>query len=154
MLRRWRQLRPLLQAVAALVTCAVLVEVVAYAVTGTAPVSRTQQFLISEGYSGWIVVDYSRPECAPAKKEGFSDIFEVPPGGAVCTSTPQPTGWYSTLVYATTQDGTRQKLQFADEIQPGTVWMVAGAIGEDRTILFIGTQEQFNAAQADPDHPR
>ena len=104
-------------------------------------------------FEGWIVIDYERPDCSPADADGPSAVFEVPPTGRIGTSAPEPTGWHSTTVYLVALDGQKTALHFSSSGQPGSVWGVAGILGERRLIYFVGSEAEFNAAQSQSDHP-
>jgi len=51
-------------------------------------------------------------------------------------------------------DGHKTALDFSGSDQPGSVWGLAGILGEHRLIYFVGNEAEFNAAQSQPDRPR
>ena len=57
-------------------------------------------------------------------------------------------------VFIVAPDGQKTGLDFSGSDQPGSVWSLAGILGEHRVIYFVGSEAEFNAAQFRPDHPR
>ncbi len=120
------------------------------------PNPRSFRFLIPEGYSGWVRVEFEIPDAPLLPVEGGQTVLEIPPSGTLRTSSPEQYGWARDeyVFYST-----RGIQPLADSGPGRLIW---GKInGEESSHsgtrkyeeFFVGTQQQFKdqAAQARPE---
>ncbi|MCW3062237.1 MAG: hypothetical protein JWQ02_4058 [Capsulimonas sp.] len=121
------------------------------------------KYLIPQGYTGWIVVQYGmKNKPAIPVVNGFR-VISVKPGGRVRsgitfnyvkTSSPALTGWAEDRCYYNTPQG---PVLIAEQGPQQMVWAMKsgyGGGGDDGVssveYMFIGTQAQYQLAQKGP----
>lgn len=60
-------------------------------------------YILASDFSGWAVIKYSDPSCAPLPKEKDTWIYTIPKSGLFCTSNKPEQGW-SSNTYSYTND--------------------------------------------------
>src|SRR5579863_2671002 len=107
---------------------------------------RSSRFLIPEGYTGWIRIEFEVPGAAPLPVEGGQYIVKIPSTGMLQTSSPEQYGWADDHYYYYSAQNTRP---LPDSGPSGLVWgkingEKAGASGPRKyEEFFVGTQQQF-----------
>jgi hypothetical protein len=109
----------------------------------TRPASR---FLIPEGYTGWIRIEFEVPEAPPLPMESGQYILKVPPDGILRTSSGQQYGWAKDHYYYYSAQATRP---LPNSGSAALIWgringEGSGAAGKQKyEELFVGTEDQF-----------
>lgn len=70
-------------------------------------ISRPLRYELPNQYEGWVLIQYSSPNCEPMKPDGLGEVLLVPEGGRACTSSAPRAGWHSVQYSARTADGFR-----------------------------------------------
>jgi len=92
---------------------------------------------IPEGFVGWIVVQYAKPECVPLPKANGYYVLRVSARGRICTSDSPTSGEAFDKFDFVRADGTTVEID-----QRSLVW--GGAVSSTgRRFVFIGTEEQW-----------
>jgi hypothetical protein len=109
----------------------------------TRPASR---FLIPEGYTGWIRIDFEVQGAPPLPIEGGESILKIPPDGVLRTSSAEQYGWARDHYYYYSAQGTRP---LPDAGSAALIWgkihgQGSGASGKRKyEELYVGTAQQF-----------
>jgi len=109
----------------------------------TRPASR---FLIPEGYTGWVRIEFEVQGAPPLPMEGGQYILKIPPDGKLQTSSGQQYGWAKDHYYYYSAQGTRP---LPDSGSAALIWGKingegSGAAGKKKyEELFVGTEDQF-----------
>ncbi len=109
----------------------------------TRPASR---FLIPEGYTGWIRIEFEVPGAPALPIEGGQYVLKVPPDGILRTSSGQQYGWAKDHYYYYSAQGMRP---LPDSGSAALIWGKingegSGAAGKQNyEELFVGTAQQF-----------
>jgi hypothetical protein len=114
---------------------------------------------IPDGYRGWVEIRAKRPACAPLPKSGDALLFQIPPSGVLCTSSPINAGLGREEFYYV-KNGRRVRLQNSAADPNLMIWAVnyygSGGSGpdyeaeHDRMRFFVGTERDCQAAGLDP----
>src|SRR6202158_5831378 len=54
---------------------------------------RSMRFLIPEGYSGWVRIEFEVPGAPALPEEAGQPLLQIPPSGTLRTSSPEQYGW-------------------------------------------------------------
>ncbi len=109
---------------------------------------RTARFLIPEGYTGWIRVEFEVQGAPPLLMEENHYVFKIPPDGALRTSSPEQYGWARDQYYYYSAQGMRP---LTDSEATGLIWgkingEQSGASGKRKyEEFFVGSVEQFKS---------
>jgi hypothetical protein len=107
------------------------------------PASR---FLIPEGYTGWIRIEFEVQGAPPLPMEAGEYILKIPPDGVLRTSSAEQYGWARDHYYYYSAQGTRP---LSDSGSAALIWgkihgQGSGAAGKRKyEELFVGTAQQF-----------
>jgi hypothetical protein len=110
---------------------------------------RPSQFLIPEGYVGWVRVEYSVPGTPPLPIADGYYVIRIPANGRLKTSTKKDLGWADNQYYYVSGK-TRQPLKEWEYGKDSMVWDNAtSSAGDDDLdtvdlIFFIGTKAQYH----------
>jgi len=109
---------------------------------------RPSRFLIPEGYTGWVRVEFEVPGAAPLPNEAGQYVIKIPPNGSLQTSSPEQYGWAKDGYDYYSAQGTRS---FSDSGPDARIWgklnaEASGASGKRKyEEFFVGTRQQFMA---------
>jgi Family of unknown function (DUF6843) len=104
------------------------------------------RFLIPDGYTGWIRIEFEVPGAPPLPMEGGQYILKIPPDGILRTSSGHQYGWAKDHYYYYSAQGTRP---LPDSGSAALIWGKingegSGAAGKQQyEELFVGTKDQF-----------
>jgi hypothetical protein len=107
---------------------------------------RASRFLIPEGYTGWIRVEFEVPNASPLPMENGQYILKIPPDGLLRTSSLEQYGWAPDHYYYDAAQGVRQLPE------SGPAELVWGRINGEKSAatgkrkyeeFFVGTAQQF-----------
>ena len=100
--------------------------------------SRTpDQWQVPQGFAGWVVVQYTRPECPPLPVSNGYKVLRVSAQGRLCTSDPMPNGEAFDKFEFVDPDGHTTEIDQRSLVWGGT------ASSTGRRFVFIGTEEQW-----------
>ena len=68
---------------------------------------RSFRFLIPEGYSGWVRVEFEAAGAPPLPSEGGQTVLKIPATGVLRTSSPERYGWARDSYYFYSDGGSR-----------------------------------------------
>ena len=117
-----------------------------FSINARSPAPRSLRFLIPEGYSGWIRVEFEIPGAPPLPQDGGQTVIKIPPSGSLQTSSPEQYGWASDS-YAFYSSGRERPIP--DSGAGRLIWgkingEASGSSGRRKyEELFVGTQQQF-----------
>ena len=97
------------------------------------------RFQVSDGYVGWLVVQYQNPACQPLPMESGYNVFRFSGDGRLCTSSRQPEGEAFDRFEYVKGDGALQ------EIDQRTMVWGGVASSSHRSFVFVGNEQQFRA---------
>lgn len=109
----------------------------------TRPASR---FLVPEGYTGWIRVEFEVQGAPPLPMEGGEYVLKIPSDGVLRTSSAERYGWARDHYYYYSAQGTRP---LPDSGSAALIWgkingEESGTSGKRKyEELFVGTAQQF-----------
>lgn len=116
------------------------------------PQERSLRFLIPEGYTGWVRVEFEVAGAPPLPVESGQTVAKLPPTGVLSTSSPEQYGWAEDTYYFYSQNGIRPVPS------NGPQRMIWGKINGEASgpsgkrkyeEFFVGTEQQFRE-QANP----
>src|SRR5580704_8438072 len=87
--------------------------------TGQHSSLRSSQFLIPEGYTGWIRVEFEVQGSPPLPMEGGGYILRIPDDGVLRTSSTEQFGWAKDHYYYYSAQGKRS---LPDSGEAGLIW--------------------------------
>ena len=107
---------------------------------------RSMRFLIPEGYSGWVRIEFEAPGAPALPQEAGATVLRIPSSGRLRTSSPEQYGWVNNSYAFYSSAGVRPI--------PGSgsgklIWgkingEASGASGKRKyEEFFVGTQQQF-----------
>jgi uncharacterized protein DUF6843 len=108
---------------------------------------RSLRFLIPEGYSGWVRVEFEVPDEPVLPSEGGQIVLRIPAGGLLKTSSPEQFGWAKDS-YAFYSAGGLQAIS-----DSGAGRLIWGRLNVEESGLsgkrqyeefFVGTGDQFH----------
>jgi Family of unknown function (DUF6843) len=109
-------------------------------------IHRSSRFLIPEGYSGWIRIEFEVPGAPPLPMEGTQYILKIPSDGTLRTSSAEQYGWADDKYFFYSPQGLRT-LPHSGEAALiwGKINGEAINVGGKRKYeeFFVGTREQF-----------
>ena len=127
-------------------TLALLIAALWLGVSGRKSTHRSSRFLIPEGYTGWIRIEFEVQGAPPLPMEGGQYVIKIPASGTLQTSSPEQYGWADDRYDYYSAQGTRP---LPDSGPAGLIWAKlngekAGASGTRKyEEFFVGTQQQF-----------
>jgi hypothetical protein len=107
---------------------------------------RAARFLIPEGYTGWIRVEFEVPGAPPLPMENGQYILKIPPDGVLRTSSSEQYGWAQDHYYYDSAQGVRALPE------SGPTELVWGRINGEKSAasgkrkyeeFFVGTAQEF-----------
>ena len=107
---------------------------------------RSSQFLIPEGYTGWVRVEFQVQGAPPLPMEAGGYILKVPDSGVLRTSSPEQYGWAKDRYYYYSAEGMRL---IPNSGGGSLIWgqingEAAGVAGRQKyEEFFVGTAQQF-----------
>lgn len=117
---------------------------------------RSMRFLIPEGYSGWVQIEFEAPGAPALPQEGGTTVLQIPPSGTLRTSSPEQYGWVNNSYAFYSSAGVHP----IPDSGPGRlIWgkingEASGASGKRKyEEFFVGTQQQFKG-QAEGGTPK
>jgi hypothetical protein len=114
--------------------------------TGRHSSLRSSRFLILEGYTGWIRVEFEVQGAPPLSTEGGEYILRIPADGILRTSSPEQYGWARDHYYYYSAEGVHP---IPDSGGAPLIWgkingEAFGAGGKRKyEEFFVGTAQQF-----------
>jgi hypothetical protein len=115
---------------------------------------RSLRFLIPEGYSGWVRVEFEVSGAPPLPEEADQSVVKFPAEGKFKTSSPEQYGWANDSYYFYSGSQLRP---LADSGPQQLIWgkingEAVGLSGKRKyEEFFVGTEQQFRD-QAKPEH--
>lgn len=117
---------------------------------------RSMRFLIPEGYSGWVRIEFEIPDAPALPEEAGQPLLRIPPSGTLRTSSPEQYGWINHSYAFYSSAGVHP----IPDSGPGKlIWgkingEASGASGKRKyEEFFVGTQQQFKG-QVDGGNPK
>ena len=107
---------------------------------------RSSRFLIPEGYTGWIRVEFEVQGAPPLSTEGGEYVVRIPADGILRTSSPEQYGWALDHYYSYSAEGVHP---IPDSGDAPLIWgkingEASGALGKRKyEEFFVGTAQQF-----------
>lgn len=107
---------------------------------------RSFHFLIPEGYTGWVRVEFEIPGAPPLPAEAGQTVVKIPSSGLLKTSSPEQYGWAKDDYAFYSSTGVRP---LPDSGSGQRIWgkingEASGSSGKRRyEEFFVGTQQQF-----------
>lgn len=114
--------------------------------TGEHSSLRSSRFLIPEGYTGWIRVEFEVQGAPPLSTEGAEYVLRIPADGILRTSSPEQYGWARDHYYYYSAEGVHP---IPDSGEAPLIWgkingEASGAAGKRKyEEFFVGTAQQF-----------
>ena len=114
--------------------------------TGQHSSLRSSRFLIPEGYTGWIRVEFEVQGAPPLSMEGGEYVLRIPVDGILRTSSPEQYGWALDHYYYDSAEGVHP---IPDSGEAPLIWgringEASGAEGKRKyEEFFVGTAQQF-----------
>ena len=109
----------------------------------TRPASR---FLIPEGYTGWVRIEFEVQDAPPLAMENGEYVLKIPPGGVLRTSSAEQYGWAKDHYYYYSAQAARP---LPDSGSAALIWGKVNGEGSGTSgkqkyeELFVGTAQQF-----------
>lgn len=109
---------------------------------------RSVRFLIPDGYTGWVRIEFEQPGLPPLPAERGQYVARIPLAGTLKTSTQEPFGWANDEYYFYSSDGLRQIPSSAPQ---SLIWGKINGESADTSgttkyeEFFVGTEQQFRA---------
>jgi hypothetical protein len=107
---------------------------------------RSMRFLIPEGYSGWVRIEFEVPDAPALPEDAGQPLLRIPPSGTLRTSSPEQYGWVNNSYAFYSSAGVRR----VPDSGPGKlIWgkingEASGASGKRKyEEFFVGTEQQF-----------
>ena len=135
-------------------------------VSGCMQKRQPDRYLIPQGHTGWVLIEYEVKGTPPAGSENGFNLFKVPRSGRLQTSSPRmQAGWAKDEYYYVDSKGQRQPLKSTGWGKGGMIWGGATSggvitVGDSKgtrkiqtpptQTFFIGTEKQFNKAGPEP----
>jgi hypothetical protein len=114
--------------------------------TGQHSSLRASRFLIPEGYTGWVRVEFEVRGAPPLSTVGGEYVLRIPADGILRTSSSEQYGWARDHYYYHSAEGVRP---IPDSGQAPLIWgkingEASGAAGKRKyEEFFVGTAQQF-----------
>jgi hypothetical protein len=110
------------------------------------PLQRTSRFLIRDGYTGWIRIEFEVPDAPPLPTENSQYVLRIPAEGLLRTSSTEQYGWANDQYFYYSAQG----MSLLPDSGPGElIWGKvngehSGASGKTKyEEFFVGTFQQF-----------
>ena len=107
---------------------------------------RSSRFLIPDGYTGWMQVEFELQDALPLSMEAGEYILKIPASGVLRTSSAEQYGWAKDQYYCYSAEGMRR---IPDSGGDPLIWgringEASGAAGKRKyEEFFVGTAKQF-----------
>jgi hypothetical protein len=107
---------------------------------------RSLRFLIPDGYSGWVRVEFEIPGAPPLPVDAGQTVVKIPSTGSLQTSSPEQYGWANDTYAFYSNAGHRS---IADSGADRLIWgkingEASGSSGKRKyEEFFVGSQLQF-----------
>src|ERR1019366_906876 len=107
---------------------------------------RSSRFLIPEGYTGWIRIEFEVQDALPLAMEGGEYVLRIPADGVLRTSSAEQYGWTQDHYYYYSAQGVRS---LPDSGEAPLIWgksngEASGTAGKRKyEEFFVGTAQQF-----------
>lgn len=117
---------------------------------------RSLEFLIPEGYKGWVRVEFGIPNEPKLSLEGKRTVLKIPPSGVLKTSSSEQYGWAKDSYSYYSSAGERP---LPDSGHGSLIWgkmngAESGSSGKrEYEEFFVGTEEQYED-QAKGEHEK
>ena len=108
--------------------------------------SRSLRFLIPEGYSGWVRVEFEVSGAPPLLSDAGQTVLKIPATGVLRTSSPEQYGWAEDYYYFYSSTGSRP---LPDSGAGKLIWgkingEASGSPGKQKyEEFFVGTSQQY-----------
>ncbi len=96
-----------------------------------------------DGFKGWVVVEYERPDCERLPRESGWLVYRVPQEGRLCTRDAFPQGSAEDRYEYASPDGTGKPLSFPDQVR-----QIEYEALSHKHLLFVGTRQEQEKAKA------
>jgi hypothetical protein len=110
--------------------------------------TRSSRFLIPEGYTGWVRIEFEVQGAPPLPMEGGEYIIKIPANGVLHTSSAEQYGWARDRYYYYSGPSTHS---LPDSGEGDLIWgklngETSGTSGKQKyEEFFVGTAEQFKS---------
>ena len=107
---------------------------------------RSSRFLIPQGYTGWVRIEFEVPGAPPLPIDHGEYTIKIPAGGVLRTSSPEQYGWARDRYY---YDSGQNLSSIPDSGDSAMIWgklngEAAGVSGKQKyEEFFVGTAQQF-----------
>lgn len=107
---------------------------------------RSSRFLIPDGYTGWVRVEFNVPGAPDLPVQDGQVVLKIPPDGGLRTSSPEQYGWANDSYYSYSARGVHR---LRDSGSDSLIWgkINGEAYGSSGKItyeeFFVGTKQQF-----------
>ena len=108
-----------------------------------------ERYLISDGFTGWVRIDYRQRSAPPLPSEDGHRLLKLDAQGTAATSSDPPTGHGKDdfFYYSTSRDNDRRTpLSSAGVCKGGVIWQVETMVDERTSMpftrFFVGTEDQ------------
>ena len=114
---------------------------------------RSSRFLIPEGYTGWVRIEFEVEGAPTLPMEGGQYVLKIPSGGVLRTSSAEQYGWAKDHYYYYSAQGVRA---LPDSGPSELIWgkingEESGASGKRKyEEFFVGNSQQFSGSQVTP----
>ncbi len=114
---------------------------------------RSWRFLIPEGYTGWVHVEFEIPGAPALPAEDGQIVLKIPPSGTLKTSSPEQYGWARDNYFYYSNNGVRP---ISDSGPEKLIWgklngQASGTSGKRAyEEFFVGTEQQFRSQIEEP----
>ncbi len=108
----------------------------------------SSRFLIPEGYTGWVRVEFDMKDAPPLPVENGQYVLKIPATGALRTSSPEQYGWAKDSYFFYSATGSQQiRDSGPDSLIWGKINGEASGVSGIRKYeeFFVGTKQQFKA---------
>jgi len=120
------------------------------------PNLHPSKFLVPEGFTGWLLLDYGVKGVEPVPREDGVQIFKFPASGALSTSSAGPERGAEDEYFHYSPDGSLHQIPTDYRNGEGMIW--GQHEGTRNGVLsqfgfFVGTEEQYKKFQTRMTHP-
>ena len=128
------------------ITIALLIGVVSWLSVSPRKGRPSSRFLIPDGYSGWVRVEFEIQGAPALEVENGENVFRIPSSGRFKTSSPEKYGWAKDSFYFESSSGLRR---IPDSGPDARIWgkingEESGASGKRKfEQFFVGSFQQF-----------
>lgn len=115
---------------------------------------------IPKGYTGWVLIEFARPDAPPLPKEHGKLLFRIGKDGRMTTSSEPKYGWAKDQFFYVDETGTKTVLKETGWGGGGQIW--GASIGSvvksgQKPLLherfFVGSEAEFKRASDDKPKP-